>query len=347
MAEGPRIVIHGAGSVGCFIGGAWLAAGCKVSFLGRERVRTEVADQGIGLSDQDGWKIHLAPSLIDVATKPAALEKADIIALCVKSTGTATAARDIARHGKPGTTVVSFQNGVSNVETLKSLLPKFEVVQGMVPYNVVRLGPGRWHRATWGELTAARTRSTEPLAAAIGDRPGRLLLSDDMTGVMWGKLLLNLNNAINALSGKTILEELRQRDYRRVMAAAIVETLALLDAAGIEPAKIGQVAPRLLPHAIAAPDFIFRNLFLRIQKIDPRARSSMSDDFAAGRPTEIDYLNGEVVKLAHRLGRKAPVNAAIVELVRQAEAGVEHLWSAEDLRKYVLEGHRGVAIFGY
>jgi 2-dehydropantoate 2-reductase len=347
VKDKPQIAVLGAGSVGCFIGGAWLAVGCKVSFVGRERVRAEVAEHGIGLSDQDGWKIHLAPSLIDFSTRPAALKNADIIALCVKSTGTEAAAKEIARHARPGATVVSFQNGVSNADTLKKLLPKYDVVAGMVPYNVVRLGPGRWHRATWGDLTAARTDTTEALAKAIGDRPGRLLLSDDMKGVLWGKLLLNLNNAINALSGKTILEELSQRDYRRVMAAAIVETLEMLDAARIEPAKIGQVAPRLLPHAIASPDFVFRNLFLRIQKIDPKARSSMSDDFAAGRPTEIDYLNGEVVKLAHSLGRKAPVNAAIVELVRQAEAGVEHLWGAEDLRKYVLEGHRGVAIFGY
>ena len=65
-----------------------------------------------------------------------------------------------------------------------------------------------------------------------------------MEGVAWGKLLFNLNNAVNALSGLTILEELKQRDYRRVFAAAIIEALDLLDAAGIEPAKIGPVGRR-------------------------------------------------------------------------------------------------------
>jgi 2-dehydropantoate 2-reductase len=84
-----------------------------------------------------------------------------------------------------------------------------------------------------------------------------------------------------------------------------------------------------------------------VQKIDSKARSSMADDLAAARPTEIDYLNGEVVKLARSLGRDAPVNSAIVDLIKQREAGVEQAWSAEQLRKYVLEGHRGVAIFGY
>jgi 2-dehydropantoate 2-reductase len=342
-----KIVVHGAGSVGCFVGGAWLAAGCDVALIGRERIRDELAATGLGLSDQEGWKIHLAPDLIRFSTSPTALKEADIVALCVKSTGTAAAAREIAKHAPRGATVISFQNGVSNAETLKGLLPKHQVVQGMVPYNVVRLGPGRLHRATWGELMAEPTDKTGALAAAIGDRPGRLLLTQDMKSVAWGKLLFNLNNAINALSGLTILEELRQRDYRHVLAAAIIETLALLDVVGIEPAKIGQIPPRLLPHAIGSPDFVFNNLFLKVQKIDPSARSSMADDFAAGRRTEIDYLNGEVVKLARSLGREAPVNQKIVELVKGAELGIERTWSARELRAHVLEGHRGAKGFGY
>jgi 2-dehydropantoate 2-reductase len=126
-----------------------------------------------------------------------------------------------------------------------------------------------------------------------------------------------------------------------------VEALDLLRAAGIEPAQIGPIPPKLLPHVIAAPDFVFRNMVLKVQKIDAQARSSMADDLLAGRETEIDFLNGEVVKLAAKLGREAPVNAAIVSLIKQRELGVERLWSPEDLRKYVLEGHRGVALFGY
>ncbi len=347
MAAGPSVAIFGAGSVGCFVGGVWLAAGCDVRLVGRERIRSEVSEYGLRLSDQQGWKIEIAPDRVAFSTDPAELKDADIIALTVKSTGTAAAAREIATNARRGATVISFQNGVSNVANLRKALPKFEVVQGMVPYNVIRLGPGHFHRATWGELMAEPTEKTRALAAQIGDRPGRLLLAEDMTGVMWGKLLFNLNNAVNALSGTTILEELGQRDYRRVLAAAILETLELLDAVGIEPAKIGQVPPKLLPHTIGAPDLIFKQLFLRVQKIDPKARSSMSDDFAAGRQTEIDYLNGEVVKLARSLGREAPVNQAIVDLVKQAEAGVERVWSAKQLRAHVLKDHHGARGFGY
>jgi 2-dehydropantoate 2-reductase len=337
----------GAGSVGCFIGGAWQAAGCKVSFLGREPARDEIAAHGLGLSDYDGWRVHLAHDLVNFATKPAILAKADIIALCVKRHDSFAAAKEIGRHARKGATVISLQNGVSNAEVLRPMLPRFRVIQGMVPFNLARLGPGRWHKGTSGDLVVEEADVTRSLAADIGKGPARVTLSSNMAGIAWGKLLINLNNAVNALSGKTLLEQLGKRDYRRVVAASIVEALEMLQAAGIEPAQIGPVPPKLLPHAIAAPDFVFKNLLLRVQKIDSRARSSMVDDLAAGRPTEIDYLNGEVVKLARSLGREAPVNSAIVDLVKQREAGVEQAWSPEQLRKYVLEGHRGVAIFGY
>lgn len=345
--EGPKIAIHGAGSIGCWIGGCWIAAGLPVRFVGRESVRHAVAENGITLTDSAGWRTRLAPNQVDFSTKPAALAKADIIALCVKSTATADAAKEIARHGRKGALVISFQNGVSNGEVLRGMLGKsFEVIEAMVPFNVAYLGQGRWHKGTAGDLVAGDAPRTHDLAEQIGGGPGRLTIAADMAAVAWGKLLINLNNAINALSGRTLLEELKQRDYRKVLAASIVEALDMLSLARIEPAKIGPVPPRLLPHVIAAPDFVFRH-FLRIQRIDAKARSSMYDDLRAGRPTEIDFLNGEVVRLATRLRRRAPVNEAIVALIKQAEAGVEHLWSPEDLRRHVMAAHKATPLFGY
>lgn len=291
--------------------------------------------------------MRFEPDRIAFDTKPKALRKADIILLTVKSTGTEAAAKEIAKFAKGDAVVISLQNGVSNPDVLRPLLPRQQVVQAMVPYNVVHLGPGRWHRATGGELMAEDQAAMRDLAARIGDRPGRLLLSKDMQGVAWGKLLFNLNNAINALSGQTYLAELKQRDFRRVFAAAMIETIALLKKKGIRPAKIGKVGPDLLPHVIGSPDFVFNNVFLKVQKIDPKGRGSMADDFAANRPTEIDWLNGEVVKLAESLGEEAPVNAAIVELVKQYELGVQRTWSAHELAEHILGGHRKAKGFGY
>ena len=345
--ESLRIVVHGAGSIGCYVGGTWRASGLDISLLGRDSVGREIAADGLTVTDSEGGRIELRPDELPFSVRPKALGRAAIIALCVKSNGTAAAAKEIARHGRKGATVISFQNGVSNVAVLKAALPGFTILHGMVPFNVVRLGNGRWHKGVAGMLWAEEHEVSRALAERIGNRPGKLRLAQDMEGVAWGKLLINLNNAVNALSGKTLLEQLGDRDYRRVVAASQVEALEVLEAAGIEPAQIGPIPPKLLPHVIAAPNLLFRNTVLKAQKIDADARSSMADDFRAGRQTEIDYLNGEVVALANSLGRRAPVNERIVELVKQAEAGVERLWSAKELRDHVLERHRGAPGFGY
>lgn len=345
LPDPPQIVVHGAGSIGCWIGGTWRAAGLPVTLLGRQRIADEIAANGLTLTDSEKRRIELRPDEIQVATNPKALRKADIIVLAVKSLGTEAAAAEIAKHGRKGATVISFQNGVSNVDALKSALPGFTVLRAMVPFNVAGMGNGRWHKGVAGALWAEDHEVTRALTSRIGERPGGLTLSADMTGVAWGKLLINLNNAVNALSGRTLLEELSNRDYRRVWAAAQIEGLELLKAAGIEPAKLGPFPPRLFPHIVAAPDWLFNSTVLKLYKIDADARSSMADDFAAGRPTEIDWLNGEVVRLAERLGRKAPVNAAIVELVRQAEAGLEKAWSGKELHAAVVAGHG--TVLGY
>ncbi len=344
-AAGPHVVVHGAGTVGCWIGAAWMVSGIKVSFLGRDRIRQEIAENGLTATDTEGRRIEIRPDEVAFSTDRKILKQADIVLLAAKSTGTEAAALEIAKHGRKGAAVISFQNGVSNIDTLKRLLPNFTVLQAMVPFNVVHLGNGRFHKSVAGTLWAEDHAITRALAARIENRPGKLRLSDNMGGVAWGKLLINLNNAVNALSGRPLLEQLCDRDYRRVVAASQVEAIGILEAAGIEPAKIGPFPPKLLPHVIAAPDWLFQRAVLKAQKIDASARSSMADDFAAGRTTEIDYLNGEVVRLAQSIGKRAPVNERIVNLVKQAELGVERTWTAAELRRHVLEEHKGA--FGY
>ena len=329
-------MILGAGSIGCFVGGCWQAAGLNVSFIGRPGFQRDIADHGLTLSDYSGWQATMAPNQVDYRCEPDALADADIIALCVKSGATAEAAREIAAHGKPGATVISLQNGISNVEVLeRELANRFAVARGMVPYNVAYLGDGRFHKGVAGVLYAEDRPETRLLSEAIGQSPAGLNLSDDMLGIAWGKLIINLNNAVNALSGRTLVEELHERDYRRVVAACQREGLRLLAKAGIAPAKVGAVGPNLLPAAIGSPDWLFRNVFMKSWKIDARARSSMADDLAAGRKTEVDYINGELVALADRLGEPAPVNRKIVELIRKAEGGAPP-WQPADLRREVI-----------
>jgi 2-dehydropantoate 2-reductase len=336
---GPRltkVAILGAGSIGCFVGGCWQVAGLDVSYIGRPSFGREIADHGLTLSDYSGWQASIPPDQVDYRTDPAALAGANIIALCVKSGATADAAKDIAAHAKPGSTVISLQNGISNVEVLeRELADGFTIIRGMVPYNVAYLGDGHFHKGVAGDLFADDRPQTRELAARIARSPAALKLSGDMLGIAWGKLLINLNNAVSALSGRTLLEELRERDYRRVFAASMREGLRLLGKASIEPVKVGAVGPRLLPWVIGSPDWLFHNLFMKAWKIDAKARSSMADDLAAGRTTEVDYINGELVKLAERIGADAPVNRKVVELIRRGEGGAPP-WLPADLRREVL-----------
>ena len=332
-----KVAVLGAGSVGCLIGGAWQATGVPVSFIGRPRIAKDIARHGLTVSDYSGWQKHFEPQEVDYSTQPDRLSEAGIIALCVKSGATAEAARDILDHGAAGTLVISFQNGVSNVDVLKRELgDRFAVVRGMVPYNCAYLGEGRFHKGVAGAPLYAEDRpELRDLAARVAGGPAELKLSNDMLGLAWGKLLINLNNAINALSGRPLREQISQRDYRRVFAAAMREGLGLLKRAGIQPAKVGPVPPRLLPHVIGSPDWLFNSVFIKGWKIDAKARSSMSDDLTHGRTTEVDYINGELVRLAERLGTAAPVNSAIVRLIRLAEAGAEP-WPGAMLRREVL-----------
>ncbi len=328
-----RIAVLGAGSIGCFVGGAWAAAGLDVTLIGRERFAKAIAEHGLTISNYSGWKHRLEPRF---STDPEALADAGLIIVAVKGGSTREAAQAIAAHAKDGATVVSFQNGIGNKAILAEVLgDRFRLVQGTVPYNVIYLGEGRFHKGVAGRLMAEDVPEMRALAERVANSREQLALSGDMPGVLWGKLLINLNNAVNALSGLTLREELAQRGYRRVVAASQREALRILRRAGITPARAGPLSPTMIPRIINSPDWLFHNLLARRWKIDDKARSSMSDDLLSGRRTEIDQLNGEVVRLADTLGLEAPINRRIVELVREAEAGASPL-GPEELQRRVL-----------
>lgn len=326
-----RIVVFGAGSVGCYIGGRLAAAGAPVRFIGRAGIAAEVAEHGLTLSDSRGFHSELAPDAVDYRTDAEAATDAGLVLVTVKSAATEAAGRELASHLASGVPVISFQNGLHNAEVLAECLPDQLVLAGMVPFNVVNQGQGRFHHGSEGDLEVADSRVLDPWLPVFEEAGLPLQRHTDMPAVLWSKLLLNLNNAVNALSGVPLKAELSQRAYRRCVAMAQRETLALLEAAGIRPAKITALPPHWLPAALSVPDWLFRRLGNRMLAIDPLARSSMWEDLERGRRTEIDWINGEVLRLAERLGRQAPVNARMVELIRDAEAGGRRDWTGEVL----------------
>jgi 2-dehydropantoate 2-reductase len=150
---------------------------------------------------------------------------------------------------------------------------------------------------------------------------------------MWGKLLVNLNNSVNALADIPIQRMIAQRDYRRVMAACVREGIDAVERAGIKPVLEMPLPARVMPWVLTLPDWLFSLIARRLVTVDPQARSSMWDDLSRGRTTEIDALNGEIVRLAEKVGGAAPVNSTIVQLIKEAEGKGSPGIAAGDLRR--------------
>ncbi|MFL6160077.1 MAG: 2-dehydropantoate 2-reductase [Marmoricola sp.] len=324
------IAIVGAGSIGCYVGGRLAATGADVVLVGRQRIAAEVREHGLRLTDYRGADLYVENPRFDTEVSSAA--GADLVLVTVKSAATAQIAEELAGVLRPDAVVVSLQNGVHNAEVLDRALGAGRTIAGMVPFNVVQRGAGVFHQGSEGELEAARDPRLAAYESDFAAAGLPLTLHDDMTAVLWAKLLLNLNNALNALSGLPLKEELSQRDYRVCLAMAQAETLGVLKAAGIKPAKITPLPPGLLPRLLKVPDAIFARVASKMLEIDPIARSSMADDLALGRTTEIDWINGEVVRLAAQVAMTAPINEKVVSLIRAAEQGGRRDWSGAELR---------------
>lgn len=306
----------GAGSVGCFIGGSLQAAGAMVHYVGRRRVFDALHVQGLTLTDLQGRRTQLPADLLTLSQSVPKI-KPSLVLLTVKSNATRDAAAELARVLPAGTPVLSLQNGIGNAATAQDAAPALDVIAGMVPFNVAEVEPGHFHRGTSGVLAAAEhdaLRAWQPLFERAG-LP--LALHADMRGVQWGKLLLNLNNPVNALSELPLREELLSRGYRKALAALQDEALQVMQAARIEPARLTSLPPRWLPALLRLPTPLFRLIASRMLRIDAKARSSMADDLAHGRATEVDALCGEVVRMARGLNIDAPVNARMAKLVHE------------------------------
>ena len=327
-----RVVVVGAGLIGTYVGAALHAAGAQVTLIGRARMRGQVASAPLLVTDLDGGRTEIAAGTLDYREDPAALADAGLVLVTVKCADTASAAELVGRYvPHDGPVVLSLQNGVGNADVLTAALPGSTVIAGLVPFNVTSPEPGRLHRATEGGLMTAQSPALEPWLDAFAAAGLPIGQHRDFLAVQWGKLLFNLNNAVNALAGIPLRAELSQRAYRRAYALLVAEALSVLKAAGVPVAGVSKVPPKALPVLLKVPDAVFTRLAGAMLRIDPEARSSMWEDLAAGRRTEVDYLNGAVVALAGRVGVAAPVNQAVVDLVHAAETAPRTPLTGADL----------------
>ncbi len=307
-------MVAGAGAIGCYVGGLLAAAGRDVTFLGRDRLAQEIALYGLTLTDHAGTRTRVTDP--QFSSDPSCLAQADIVLVTVKSAATHEIGETIAARA-PTATVVSLQNGITNADTLRAPLQNASVFGGVVAFNVAQTAPGTFHQGTSGGITLETCPNS--LVARLSTPQLNVIQTQDFEAVQWGKLLVNLNNALNAVSGLTLLEQLHIRAWRRILATQMTETLQVLKASKITPAKFSPVAPQIVPHILRLPNPLFTRIAKAMLTVDPQARSSMQDDLIARRITEIDALQGEVLRLATAHGLSCPMIKTVVAAIRVAE----------------------------
>jgi 2-dehydropantoate 2-reductase len=243
--------------------------------------------------------------------------------LCaVKSAHTESAAREIAPAIAADALVVSLQNGIRNASVLRAELAGRTVLAGIVSFNVVSSEGAVFHQGTSGPLIIERSsdpRAVE-LVSALGSSGFAVETPREIEAHQWAKLLMNLGNAVSALSGAPTRTLILSPGYRRTLAALIGEAHQVLRASGVRPARLKGVPASWLIAALSLPTPLVRLVARAQLSVNAEARSSMWQDLSQGRLTEVDYLNGEIVRLADAGKLDAPLNRRIVELVHAAEA---------------------------
>lgn len=306
-----RVVVMGAGAVGCYFGARLAEAGVPVTLIGRQAHVDAIRARGLRF-ESGGERRHIA---IDASTTTESLREAGLVLLCVKSPDTEACARTIARLAPPDAIVVSMQNGVDNVE--RAAAGGVDALAAVVYVAVSMAGPGHVVHAGRGDLVLGEFGNGARGARAPG-RAARVAAMFESAGVpcpvvadartaLWTKLVMNcVFNAVSALARARyglIVEDPLARDLTR---AVVDECVAVARADGVElpPAAELHEAAMTLGQRMAG------------------ATSSTEQDLARGRKTEIDSLNGYVVSRSKALGVAAPVNGALHALVRLLEASL-------------------------
>lgn len=293
-----NIAVMGAGAVGCYYGAMLARAGHSVMLIGRPRHVDVVNDRGLFLEAQ-AFQEHVA---MRATTEASGVAGADVVLFCVKSTDTETAGRQIAPHLVKSAAVLSLQNGVDNAERLQAVIGR-KVIPAVVYVAAEMAGPGHIRHNGRGELVIGPSPESYPIAAAFIDAAVPTTVSEDVAGALWKKLILNC--AYNALSAVSQFPYGRLMDVEGVtdvMKDLVAECVAVARASGVSVQKdilqVGMAMGRTMPEQY----------------------SSTAQDLARGRKTEIDYLNGYIVRKGAVLAIPTPANRALYAMVKLIEA---------------------------
>lgn len=295
-----RFAVMGAGSVGCYFGALLARAGHAVTLIGRPAHVQAIAAHGLRLQTAaEDVQIPLSAS-----TDAGAVAGADVVLLCVKSTDTEAAARQIRPHLAPGTLVLTLQNGVDNDERVRAVLgPTHPVIAAVVYVATAMAGPGHVRHFGRGELLIGPSPLAQRVAREFGGAGIPTQVSDNVRGVLWAKLVINCAyNALSAITQQPYGWLVQQDGVTEVIADLVAECLAVAQADGVHIDGDIHAAVRGIAQTM------------------PAQLSSTAQDLARGKPSEIEHLNGYVVRRGGALGVPTPVNRALLVLMRMLQA---------------------------
>ncbi|MFC4521222.1 ketopantoate reductase family protein [Cupriavidus pinatubonensis] len=297
-----KVAIMGAGAVGCYYGGMLARAGHEVILIARAQHVQAIEATGLRLETQSFDE----QVKVSASSNPSAVQGADLVLFCVKSTDTQSAALAMKPALAKSALVLSLQNGVENADTLRSLLEQ-EVAAAVVYVATEMAGPGHVRHHGRGELVIEPTSHGANLAAIFAAAGVPVETSDNVRGALWAKLILNC--AYNALSAITQLPYgrlVRGEGVEAVMRDVMEECFAVARAEGVK-----------LPDDVALA-------IRRIAETMPGQSSSTAQDLARGKRSEIDHLNGLIVRRGDALGIPVPANRVLHALVRLIEDKQQH-----------------------
>jgi 2-dehydropantoate 2-reductase len=316
--------VFGAGLIGCYLGGALNELGFQTTLICRASTKSKLAS-GLKLTDYQGHEAMLPKmDVLDdkqLSALNTQVKKARFLWLTVKCTGVKQAVIDIAPLVDENTVILCCQNGLDSDAAVKQAYPNNMVLRVMIPFNVVELSPGHYHRGSEGKLTIEQTPQSQigisTLVMALHSELLPISTTTDMDALLWAKLQLNLGNSVNALADIPVKAMLEQRDYRQVIALLMTECLQVADALGIKLPKVTAISAHKIPLVLRLPNFIFSRVANKMLEIDPNVRSSMWWDVSQGKPTEIEHINGAILKQAKDLNIACPANEKISDLIIQ------------------------------
>jgi 2-dehydropantoate 2-reductase len=298
-----QFLVIGAGAMGCLFAARLGKAGHSVVLYEKRPSRAKaIQHKGIEVQGISGAYKVMVPAF---SSKPSS--EPEWALFCVKSTDTREAAETVNHWLKPGSLVLTLQNGLGNVEILKQIFGEQRVLGGVTAEGATVLGPGQIKHAGQGETVIGPVREgddrVQTLVCAFNQAGFETRGAPDVDQLIWGKLIVNVG--INALAALTRLKNGRLaqiQDTRAIMQEAVKEAVAVAHAKGIE-----------LPYA----DPLDR--VISVCRATAENVASMLQDVLHEKITEIDFINGAILREARTLGMDTPVNAVLTALVRTVQ----------------------------